>query len=283
MTIIFNTILRQAGLALTNRPPDPGHKDKRATRGRNPYELWRDNRPQFEMYQTSQSNANRKKFKAPCWAVFIVNPNDEKHVGGLYNAKSGSTETRQAHAAYKVAWKRQEPAMYMISLWTMPYVTLLGDFSLIGVPQPLRGSNMRIGTISPLRNCGMLFQEEDFPGFLNFIQPLSNLDNLPKSWTTVLESSLESICSFAERRRNNMLDPRPATKGSGFAGRITFKRGTAAMWVLRAGNQAIISSEFLEVAGSSASTDDIRAMEGRWQRKLQSKDMGLNRNLAGRS
>ena len=34
------------------------------------------------------------------------------------------------------------------------------------------------------------------------------------------------------------------------------------------------------VAGSSATTDEIRLMEGRWQAKLQSKEMGLNRNLA---
>ena len=36
----------------------------------------------------------------------------------------------------------------------------------------------------------------------------------------------------------------------------------------------------LEVAGSSATLDEIRLMEGRWQTKLQSKEMGLNRNLA---
>jgi hypothetical protein len=36
----------------------------------------------------------------------------------------------------------------------------------------------------------------------------------------------------------------------------------------------------LEVAGTSARPEDILAMEGLWQRKLQSKDMGLNRNSA---
>ena len=39
----------------------------------------------------------------------------------------------------------------------------------------------------------------------------------------------------------------------------------------------------LEVAGSSASDDDILKMEGRWQSKLQSREMGLNRNLAGKN
>jgi hypothetical protein len=37
----------------------------------------------------------------------------------------------------------------------------------------------------------------------------------------------------------------------------------------------------LEVAGSSATADDILKMEGRWQTKLQSREMGLNRNSAG--
>jgi hypothetical protein len=33
-----------------------------------------------------------------------------------------------------------------------------------------------------------------------------------------------------------------------------------------------------EVAGSSASEDDILKMESRWKAKLQSVEMGLNRN-----
>jgi hypothetical protein len=36
----------------------------------------------------------------------------------------------------------------------------------------------------------------------------------------------------------------------------------------------------LEVAGTSATPDEIKTMEGRWQSKLQSREMGLNRNLA---
>ncbi|HEX7184206.1 MAG TPA: GIY-YIG nuclease family protein, partial [Thermoanaerobaculia bacterium] len=39
----------------------------------------------------------------------------------------------------------------------------------------------------------------------------------------------------------------------------------------------------LEVAGTAATRDDILRMEGRWQSKLQSQEMGLNRNWARRS
>ena len=34
----------------------------------------------------------------------------------------------------------------------------------------------------------------------------------------------------------------------------------------------------LEVAGSDASTEDILRMEALWKTKLQSREMGLNRN-----
>jgi hypothetical protein len=34
----------------------------------------------------------------------------------------------------------------------------------------------------------------------------------------------------------------------------------------------------LEVAGSASNSDDILKMESRWKEKLQSREMGLNRN-----
>ena len=83
MPIMLNAVLREAGL-----PPSDvrliRHKDRRATKGRSPYELWRDYRPQFDLYQSSQGIKNRKMFSAPYWAVFIVNLKDETMFGGVY-------------------------------------------------------------------------------------------------------------------------------------------------------------------------------------------------------
>jgi hypothetical protein len=51
------------------------------------------------------------------------------------------------------------------------------------------------------------------------------------------------------------------------------------------GNVALKSREYsdyqvsiLEVAGSASNVDDILDMESRWKKKLQSRDMGLNKN-----
>jgi len=39
---------------------------------------------------------------------------------------------------------------------------------------------------------------------------------------------------------------------------------------------ALMSARILQVAGTDATTDEIKGMEERWKKKLQSKEMGLN-------
>ena len=56
-----------------------------------------DDRPQFEIYQSIQGIAKRKRFTAPYWAVFIVNLNNETMFGGLYNVKYRGLLERDQH------------------------------------------------------------------------------------------------------------------------------------------------------------------------------------------
>jgi len=86
MPIMFNSILQEAGLSLADVRLIR-HKDKNASRGRTPYELWRDNRSLFEYYQSTQSIPNRKKFTALYWAVFIVNLSNDTMFARLYGVK----------------------------------------------------------------------------------------------------------------------------------------------------------------------------------------------------
>jgi hypothetical protein len=60
MPIMFNSLLRDSGLPLSEVRL-LRHKDKRAQRGRTPYELWRDNRPQFDFYQSTQGVDNEPR------------------------------------------------------------------------------------------------------------------------------------------------------------------------------------------------------------------------------
>jgi hypothetical protein len=87
MPILFNSLLAQIGLQ-----PEKvillRHKDKRAVRGRTPYELWRDDPPGFDCYQSIQSFKNRPKLsRGPYWASFLVTPDGATMFVGLYAAK----------------------------------------------------------------------------------------------------------------------------------------------------------------------------------------------------
>jgi len=84
---MFNTILLDAGVSLADvcllR-----HQDQRAARGRTPYELWRDDTPAFDLYQSHQGTDGRSKFsRAHHWASFVGTPGGETLFVGLYRAQ----------------------------------------------------------------------------------------------------------------------------------------------------------------------------------------------------
>lgn len=122
------------------------------------------------------------------------------------------------------------------------------------------------------------FQEPEFPGYLNFMEPLSKIDSLPRSWIAILQSA-----------RGVYLLTCPKTKeqyvGSATGEEAFWRRWQDYVSTGHGGNVALksrVPSDYrvsiLEVAGSSATTDDILKMEQRWKAKLQSQEMGLNRN-----
>ena len=280
---MFNSILRGAGLPLSDVRLIR-HKDKRATRGRSPYELWRDDRPQFEVYQSGQSTANRKKFAAPYWAVFIANFDDETMFAGIYNARYHGLLERDRpmpHIEGRIE-KAGTCDVYDLTLddALRDLIGRLfidwGQGALAWVQYPTRHDKL----ITELRTS---FQEEEFPGFLTFIQPLSKLGKLPKSWTSVLRHSRGVYLLTCPKTKEQYVGS--ATGEDGFVGRwhAYIQTGHGGNVALKSREPSDYQVSILEVAGTCATTDDVLAMEGRWQRKLQSRDMGLNRNLAGRS
>ena len=85
MPIMFNSLLREAGLSLADVRL-LRHQDTRARRGCSPYELWRDDRPAFDRYQSTQSVENRPKFaNSRYWACFLGTPEGLTLFAGLYS------------------------------------------------------------------------------------------------------------------------------------------------------------------------------------------------------
>jgi hypothetical protein len=283
MPIMFNTILREAGL-----PPSDvrllRHKDQRATKGRSPYELWRDNRPQFDNYQSCQGTENRKKFAARYWASFVVNLDDETMFVGIYavnDRKLLERDQPKPHIEGGID-KAGSCDIYDLTL-DKALRDLIGRLFIEWGQGALAWVQYADRKDKPIIELRMAFQEEAFPGFLNFIQSLSKIDKFPKSWATALRSSRGVYLLTCPKTKEQYIGS--ATGDEGFWGRWqdyveTNHGGNVA---LKSRDPSDYQVSILEVAGTSATTEDIMQMEGRWQRKLQSKDMGLNRNLAGRT
>ncbi len=125
------------------------------------------------------------------------------------------------------------------------------------------------------------FKEADFPGFLDFVQPLSKIERLPRSWIDVLKSSKGVYLLTCPKTKEEYVGS--ATGEDGFWGRWQdyIQTGHGGNVALKSRDPSDYQVSILEVAGTAAATGDITKMEGRWQSKLQSREMGLNRNLSG--
>lgn len=126
-----------------------------------------------------------------------------------------------------------------------------------------------------------VFHEPDFPGFLNFIKHLSELGNMPTSWLAALKSSRGIYLLTCPKTKEQYIGS--ATGEEGFWGRWQdyIQTGHGDNLGLKSRDPSDYQVSILEVAGTSATKEDMGKMEGLWQRKLQSSEMGLNRNLAG--
>jgi len=278
MPILFNSLLAQIEL----KPQNVillRHQDKRAARGRTPYELWRDDRPAFECYQSIQSFENRPKLsRAPNWASFVATPDGATMFVGLYAAKyigvlaedtphphndgvdlAGICDSYNLHLDERLADLKGKAFIE----W--------GDGTRAWVQ---RADKQNKQVVEVRRE----FKEPEFPGFLNFSAPLSKVEGLPKTWSENLKHAAGVYLLTCPRTREQYVGS--ASGEEGF-----WRRWMEYVATGHGGNVALKSREYsdyqvsiLEVAGSASNADDILKMEHKWKEKLQSREMGLNRN-----
>jgi hypothetical protein len=122
------------------------------------------------------------------------------------------------------------------------------------------------------------FKEDDFPGYLNFMAPLSKIEGLPASWIPRLKEATGVYLLTCPRTKEQYV-------GSAFGGEGFWHRWVDYAVTGHGGNIALKSREpsdyqvsILEVAGSASGSEDILKMEAKWKEKLQSREMGLNKN-----
>lgn len=277
MPLMFNSILLGANLPL-NDVRLLRHQDHGADKGLTLYELWRDNRPQFEAYQSTQAFKNRDKLTAPYWASFVGTPDGSTLFVGLYAVK------------YVGLLKKDRPKPHapgeIDKAGTCDEFRLTVDSRFADLDGKLFiewGIGRRAWIQYPTRQEKRIielrteFKEPDFPGYLNFVESLSRLDRLPPSWVSALKSSRGIYLLTCPKTKEQYVGS--ATGEFGFWQRWLnyFHTGHGGNVGLKSRDPSDYQVSILEVAGSSMTTDEICKIERLWQAKLQSHEMGLNR------
>ena len=274
--LTFNLLLHTAGLALSDvrlmrhAAHQPG--------GTTPYVLWRDRRDLFEAWQRTQSKANAAKVAAPFWASFVGVPDGRTLFAGLYRAAPlGTLTLDRTHVELNWAHKPGIDDDYDVVLDEQlhEYIGLLyvawGD----GTRSWVQRADRQDKAITELRTT---FAEPPFPGLEKLVMPLSDVETLPPTWASVLSEARGVYVLTCPRTREQYVGI--AHGATGFLGRwreyaATGHGGNAA---LRSRAPADYQVAVLQTVGSATSIAELEGLEAVWKQKLQSREMGLNRN-----
>jgi hypothetical protein len=277
MSLRLNTLLSEAGVPLA-AVRLLRHQDSRSAKGRSPYELWRDERPAFMNYQESQRFGNRAKLRADYWASFVVTPAGETLLAGFYAC--GYVGVNEAERPWPHAVGTD--AVGTCDVYALSIHNALNDLAgrLVidwgGAEHAwIQRADNQNKAILEIRAS---FRELDFPGFAHFIKLLSQIEVLPKTWIGALTASRGVYLLTCPKTREQYVGS--AYGADGFYGRwLEYARnGHGGNVGLKSRDPSDYQVSILEVAGSAATTEDVIAMETLWKRKLQSREMGLNKN-----
>ena len=270
----FNTLLREESL-------DPAlvklvrHQDTRYVGRPSPYQLWRASDGRFELYQRIQSRTgifDGAKFLAS----FVATPFNETLFVGLFGIKS----VGKADAGLLDPISGEDVGGF--NFYDLELSPQLADYCgrlVVDWGDGYRAWVQRAGKMDkPVIEIRRSISNPPFPGFLGFCEALSGLDRVPLSWREAL-SSVGGVYLLT--------CPTTGKQYVGSANGVTGFWGRWESYVTtgHGGNRRMLDlpvSDYqvtvLEVASSSIETSDLFEIEGRWKRKLLSREFGLNGN-----
>lgn len=250
--------------------------------GLTPYVLWRDSPAEFERYQSAQRVDRRAYFTGKYWAGFVVPPDNSTLFVGLYRISGFSP----VEPDWIDPLMRATATQMGIELDIYRYERVPEFDHLIGRLRVDWGKGARTWAQradshsgnKPIIELLKEFREPEFPGFTSFVGNLGGLPSLPSSWATALSAARGIYLLTCPRTREQYVGS--ACGIGGFWGRWQdyVATGHGGNLALKSRDPSDYQISILEVAGSAASVDDILAMERQWKIKLQSLEMGLNRN-----
>lgn len=277
MPIFINTIFDQERLLI----PELRllrHQDRRVDKGRTPYQLWRTDRPAFDLYQSHQNFASRAKLCTPYWASFVGTPEGETVFVGVYSVRHRGRLEQDTVMPHTGAIQKAGTC----DVYDLTLDRRLADFEgrlLIDWGSAPRTWIQRADTqnkrIVEIRRSNI---EPEFPGFSSFIESLSRIERLPLRWSDALRASRGIYLLACPKTKEQYVGS--AIGEDGFLGRwLSYVRsGHGGNIGLKSRDPSDYQVSILEVVGNTVSEGEILELERRWKRKLLSREMGLNRN-----
>ena len=130
----------------------------------------------------------------------------------------------------------------------------------------------------PIIELTRAFREDAFPGYTHFVTNVSQVQSLPATWVSALRAARGIYLLTSAKTKEQYVGS--ATGEGGFFGRwMNYAQdGHGGNLCLKSSEPGDYQVSILEVSGSAATVDEIRSIEQLWKRKLQSREMGLNRN-----
>jgi len=235
--------------------------------------------PRFEQYQERQGTPQViEQFRSASYlAGFVAEPVTQHTVFvGIWERLDERTEHRdnpfQADPPTTRAIEFHTRRLERFDHYSGRLVIEWGDGARVWV-QRAEKQDKRIVELRRAR------RDPEFPGLLGFQLPLDQIEAMYTSWTQVLRNARGVY--LLVRRNTGEQYVGSACGADGFFGRwLCYQNGHGGNLAMRelAADAAEYDVTILEVAGSSATIEDIYLRESLWKTKLGTRVVGLNRN-----
>ena len=273
MPILFRSLLAEAGL-------DPGSakvlRHNHVSRSGDLLAVWRKEPELFERYQAIQLRERRSYFARAYWASFIAQPSGAACFVGVYTAQVSGP----APPGYREPLGRVPPDPLIHDLYAYQRTSFLQEFigRLFIAGWSGQTWTRNAEGAHEVVELARSVPQPAFPGLLELVQPLSEIPYLPEAWLPHLRQGRGVYLLTCPRTREQYVGK--ADGEGGFYGRWLdyVANGHGGNTRLKSREPSDYQVSVLEVAGSAVGSQEIGAMEERWKRKLQSRDMGLNAN-----
>lgn len=276
MALTFNLLLKSEGI-------DPGevrllrHAKRQGVPGMSPYQAWRENRDVFERYQSTQLMRDRRYFEAPFWASFVTLPDRRTLFVGLYGIELAEQSVAQFDCPMTARVIPDGTVDRYAATLIETFVPYAGKLLVEWGPGTRSWGQYADRRDKPIIELRRDEAEPPYPGHPAFLCQLSQVEALPAGWRAVLANARGVYLLTCPRTREQYVGA--AFAQGGFLARWTQHAAMSGDAIaFRSRNPEDYRVSILEVAGSLTTDDDVIRMEIRWKEKLQSREMGLNRN-----